>query len=173
MVKNTLPNKSGNPESKNPRKIIIAVGKLFNLCAHSWWGFAEGVLEVVLFKVLRLKLSVKKICAAEFYKEFEWDFYMKIILTNYNSYKSSYKFTFIPFFSFHRNRKQESNFQQLGGLVTRNSFALCLYWVTLYFKGMSNLLDINKRIFLHVIPVCITVPARIMPKENWFLRIHF
>ena len=42
---------------------------------------------------------------------------------NSNSYKFSSKFTFITFFSFHRNQKQESNFQQVGGLVTRNSFA--------------------------------------------------
>ena len=26
----------------------------------------------------------------------------------------------------HRNRKQESNFQQVGGLVATNSFAFCL-----------------------------------------------
>ena len=26
------------------------------------------------------------------------------------------------FLSFHKNKKQESNFQQVGGLVTRNSF---------------------------------------------------
>ena len=43
----------------------------------------------------------------------------------------SYKFSFIPFFSFHRNpknkkKKKKSNLQQLGGLVTRNSFAFCL-----------------------------------------------
>ena len=44
----------------------------------------------------------------------------------------SYKFSFIPFFSFHRNPKnkkkkqKKSNLQQLGGLVTRNSFAFCL-----------------------------------------------
>ena len=46
---------------------------------------------------------------------------------NYNSYKFSYKFPFIPFLSFHRNQKQrESTFQKVGGLVTRNSFAFCL-----------------------------------------------
>ena len=39
---------------------------------------------------------------------------------NYNSYKFSYKFVFIPCMSFRRNQKQESNFQQVSDLVTRN-----------------------------------------------------
>ena len=30
------------------------------------------------------------------------------------------------FLSIHRNEKQESNFQQVGGLVTSNSFTFCL-----------------------------------------------
>ena len=30
------------------------------------------------------------------------------------------KFGFISFLSFRRNQKQESNFQEVGGLVTRN-----------------------------------------------------
>ena len=38
----------------------------------------------------------------------------------------SYKFAFIPFQSFHRHQKQESSFQQGGGLVTRNKFVFCL-----------------------------------------------
>ena len=37
---------------------------------------------------------------------------------NYNSYR--YEFTFILFLSFLTNQKQESSFQQVGGLVTRN-----------------------------------------------------
>ena len=45
---------------------------------------------------------------------------------NYNSYKLSYKFDFIPVLSFRRNQKQESKFQQIGDLVTRNISAFCL-----------------------------------------------
>ena len=45
---------------------------------------------------------------------------------NYNSYKISYKFDFIPVLSFRRNQKQESNFQQVGDLVTRNISDFCL-----------------------------------------------
>ena len=79
--------------------------------------------------------------------------YMKII----NSCKFCCKCTFLPFLFFHKNQKQESNFQQVGGLVTRNSFAFCLQRVVLYFKGMPNSIHFYKRIFLHVIPVRITV----------------
>ena len=41
---------------------------------------------------------------------------------NYNSYRFSYKFTFILFLSFLTNQKQESGFQQVDSLVTRNIF---------------------------------------------------
>ena len=45
---------------------------------------------------------------------------------NYNSYKFSYKFDFIPILSFRRNSEQEPKFQQVGDLVTRNISAFCL-----------------------------------------------
>ena len=46
MINNTLPDKSGNPE------VIATARKLFNKCAYSWRGFAEGIVQVVLFTVL-------------------------------------------------------------------------------------------------------------------------
>ena len=39
---------------------------------------------------------------------------------NYNSYRFSSKFTFILFLFFLANQKQESRFQQVGGLIARN-----------------------------------------------------
>ena len=45
---------------------------------------------------------------------------------NYNSYKFSYKAAFLPVLSFRRNKKLESNFQQVGGLVTKNISVFCL-----------------------------------------------
>ena len=39
---------------------------------------------------------------------------------NYNSQNFSYKFDFIPVLSFRRKQKQQSNFQQVGDLETRN-----------------------------------------------------
>ena len=44
---------------------------------------------------------------------------------NYNSYIFSYKIAFILFFSFQK-QKQESGFQQVGGLETRNISVFCL-----------------------------------------------
>ena len=45
---------------------------------------------------------------------------------DYNSYKFSYKFDFNPVLPFHRNEKQEPEFQQVGDLVTKNISAFCL-----------------------------------------------
>ena len=39
---------------------------------------------------------------------------------NYNFYKFGYKFDLIPVLSFRRNQKQESKFQQVRDLATRN-----------------------------------------------------
>ena len=52
--------------------------------------------------------------------------------------------------SFCRNQKQESNSQQVGVLVTRNTPSFWLYRVVFYFKSMSNSTDLYKRIFLHL-----------------------
>ena len=58
MIKNNSPDKSGNPESL--KKVIATVEKLLNQDVHSWQGFAEGILQFVLFTVLWFKWSVKK-----------------------------------------------------------------------------------------------------------------
>ena len=50
MIKNNSPDKSGNPESL--KKVIATVQKLLNQYVHSWQGFAEGILQFVLFTVL-------------------------------------------------------------------------------------------------------------------------
>ena len=47
------------------QKIIAAVLKILNWFAHSWRGFAEGVLQVVLFTILWFKWSVKEHCVAK------------------------------------------------------------------------------------------------------------
>ena len=77
---------------------------------------------------------------------------------HYNSYRFSYKFTFILFLSFLTNQKQESGFQQVCGLVKRNTSVFCLKQVALYFKFMPNSTDFYKGIFLHVIAVRMIVP---------------
>ena len=82
---------------------------------------------------------------------------MKIIvtITLTDLVKSSLLSSFCPFLA---NQKQESGFQQVGGLVTRNISVFCLYRVGLYFKAMSNSIDFYIGIFLHVIPVRVIVP---------------
>ena len=68
---------------------------------------------------------------------------------NCNSDKRSWKFAFIAFF-YLRNQTQESGFNQIGGLLTRNISFFCLWWFALYFKVMPNSIDFYKGIFLDV-----------------------
>ena len=81
---------------------------------------------------------------------------MKIIVTIVPTYLA--KFALIFFLPFLTNEKQESDFQQVGGLVTRYISVFCLWRVVLYFKAMPNSIDFYKGIFLHVFPVRIIVP---------------
>ena len=81
---------------------------------------------------------------------------MKIIVTIIPTYLVT-NLLLSSFFSFLTNQKQESDFQQVGGLVTE-IFVFCLQRVALYFKAMLNSIDFYKGIFLHVIPVRIIVP---------------
>ena len=110
MIKNTLPNKSRNPESL--KKIIIAVGKPFNQCVHSWWGFAEGTLQLVLFKLLCFKKLVAKHCVGKILQGI-WERVLFEHDHNYNSYKFSFKFTFIPLFSFIETKNKRHIFSKL------------------------------------------------------------
>ena len=88
-----------------------------------------------------------------------WEIFLHENNRNYNSYIFSNKFAFILFFSFLANQKQESGFQQVGCLVTRNISVFCLQQVAVYFKATPNSTDFYKGIFLYVIPVRITVPC--------------
>ena len=46
---------------------------------------------------------------------------------NYNFHRFSYKFAFFSFLFFLTNLKEESNFQEVGSLVTRNISVLYIY----------------------------------------------
>ena len=52
-------------KSCKPPKIIPTIPKLFNQCVHSWRGFAESIVQVVLFTILWFNWSVKKHCLAK------------------------------------------------------------------------------------------------------------
>ena len=92
------------------------------------------------------KWSVKNYYVAKILQEI-WEGFLYKKNRNYNSCKFSYRFTFIPSLSFHKNLKQEPNCQQVSGLVTRNSLAFCLSRVVLYFRVKPNSIDFCKRIF--------------------------
>ena len=60
---------------------------------------------------------------------------------------------FAPFLSFPINQKQDTHFQQVGGLVTRNTSVFCFLFIllfALYFKDMLNSIDFKKSSFLLV-----------------------
>ena len=133
-----------------------------------------GVLQVALFTILWFKWSVKKHCVAKVLLAI-WEIFLHENNRNYNSYRFSYKFAFILFLSFLTNQKQESGFQQVGGLVTRNISVFCLKRLALYFKAIPISIDFYKGIFLHVIPVRIIVPCIYQPiiAEHIVLSVHF
>ena len=109
VSKNTLPDKSGNPESL--KKESQCFESFSTSVCHSWWRFAECVLQVVLFTILWFKWPVKKHCVAKVLQAI-WEIVLDENNCNYNYYRCSYKFAFIGFLSFLKNQKQESRFQQ-------------------------------------------------------------
>ena len=155
MIKNTLLkylDKSGNPERlkkswqfKSFSTNVPIVGKELLM------AFYRLVLHFGDSSDLWKKKKKKKMFSKGFNSNLRYN-------CNYNSHRFSYKFAFILFLSFLTNQKQESGFQQVGCLVTKNIWFLFIASVMLYFKAMSNSIDFYKGIFLHVIPVCIIVP---------------
>ena len=98
---------------------------LFNQCVHSWREFAKGILQIVLFAILWFKWSVKKHCVAKVLLAI-WEIFLHENNRKNNSDISSYKFAFVLFLLFLTIEKQESGFQQVGGLVMRNISVFCL-----------------------------------------------
>ena len=86
-------------------------------------------------------------------------FYMKTIVTiiSTNLLKDFSEFVFIPFFSFSKNQNKNSNIRQVGDLVKKNISVFSLQLVALYFKDISNLIDLYKGTFSYVIPVRVIV----------------
>ena len=66
--------------------------------------------------------------------ELIWETFLYENNRYYDSQKLSFKFAFISFLSFHRNQKQKSTFEQVGGLITKKYF-YCFY------KASCNLLQ--------------------------------
>ena len=85
------------------------------------WGRSTGYF---IYNFVIQVISEKTLCRKDFTSNlrdiFAWN------NRNYDSYIFTYKFAFILFFSFLTNQKEESGFQQVGGLVTRNISVFCL-----------------------------------------------
>ena len=117
----------------------------------TFWGCSTGCF---IYSLVTQVISEKTLCNKGFIAI--WEIFLHENNRNCNSYMFSYKFAFILFLSLLINQKQESGFQHVDDLVTRNIFDFCL--VALYFKAMPNSIDFYKIIFWHVIPVHIIVP---------------
>ena len=119
MIKNTFPDKSGNPE--NLKK-----------SSQQFKSFSTNVLivgEDLLRAFYRLfywsfKWSVRKYCVVKILLEIWEIVYIKIIIAIFPT-DLLINF-FILFLAFLTKQKQEPGFQQVGGLVTRNISVACL-----------------------------------------------
>ena len=129
--------------------------KLARIC----WGRSTGCF---IYSFVIQVISEKRLCSKVLLAV--WETLLHEHNCHYAYYWFGYKFVFILFYSFLANQKQEFGFSQVGGLVTRNIYDFCLYWVAVYFKAMQDSIDFYKAIFLHAIPVRIMVP--------WFHDFH-
>ena len=77
---------------------------LFNWCAHSWWGLAKGVLQVVLFLVLCFKWSMKNHCVTKIFQGIWKTFLYKNNCTNLDT------IWILPFSCPSVETKKQSNF---------------------------------------------------------------
>ena len=84
---------------------------------------------------------------------------MKTIVTiiSTNLLKDFPEFVFIPFFPFSKNQNKNSNIRQVGDLVKKNISVFSSQLVALYFKDISDLIDLYKGTFSYVIPVRVIV----------------
>ena len=151
MIKNTCPDKSGNRENlKNKRSSFKSFSTNVPIATNV--PIVDEDLLRAFYRVAGIcwfMWSVKKHCVAKVLPVI-WGKYLHENNHNYNSYRFSYKFAFILFSSFLTDQKQESGFQQVGGLVTKNIY---VFVYILYFKAMPSSIDFYKGIFLYVTPV--------------------
>ena len=111
MIKNTCPDKSGNPESlKNNCNSSKAFLTNMTIVAHTGCFFYTSN-------------QWKKNCIATVLLAI-WENFLHGNKLNYNSYRFSFKLAFVLFLSFFTNQKQEPGFQQVKRVcqqVTRSA----------------------------------------------------
>ena len=114
-----------------------------------WKRCASCFIYLFLIQMISEKTMCRK---KRFYKQFERceNIVTKILTYLVTLFTFSYliMLEIIPFLSFLGDQKQESDLQQVGGLVTKYKSVFCFQWIALYFKSISYSIDVYKRIFL-------------------------
>ena len=106
--------------------------------ARVFWGCSTSCFTYsFLIQVIREKTLGNVLLAI-------WELFLHENNQIYNSYRFIDKFAFILLLSFLTDQKQDSDFQQVGGLLTRNITDLCLERVLFYFKAMPISADFFK-----------------------------
>ena len=85
LIKNTLPNKSGNPESL--KKIITTAEKLSHLRAEKWRGFAEvlicwGFIHSFVFQMISERANILLAIWEAFFNNNDSDLIPSNVVTN-------------------------------------------------------------------------------------------
>ena len=122
MIKNNLPDKSGNPESlKKQSKQFESFSINVSMADEDilWTFYRLFYLQFCNSSDKWKSKFIAKVLLAI------WVMFLHENSRNYNSYRFSQKICFYPLFVF-KNQKQESDFQQVGGLVTGNISVFCL-----------------------------------------------
>ena len=124
MIRNTLPDKSANCEN------LKKLSQHFESFSANVSIFGEDLLRVfyrfLIYSFVNQVVRNKALCNKAFTSNAIWKIFLYKNYRNYNSYRLSYKFAFIHFSSSLTNQKQESGFQQVGDVVTRNISGFCL-----------------------------------------------
>ena len=130
--------------------------------ARICWGRSQSCF---LYSFVFQVISEKALCSKDLTRNLREFLYENN--RNYSSYKFSYKFAFCPLLE----TKTRIKFSASWWSSNEKYFCFLSVASVLYFKGMSNLIDFYKRIFLHVIPSHIMVPC--FTEQVWealFLR---
>ena len=88
--------------------------------ARICWGCSTGCFTYSFASQVVTEKTLENVLLAI------WELFLHENNQNYNSNIFINKFTIILLFPFLRNQEQESDFQQVGGLVTRNITDFCL-----------------------------------------------
>ena len=156
MIKNTLPDKSGNLESLKKKKKNRNSLKVFQpMCPWLARIFWER-LQVVLFTILWFKWSVKKHCLGQVLLA-TWEIFLHEKSRDSNSYRFSHKFFFYLLFIF--SYKPITRIGVSASWWSGNEKYFCFLFIAsrALLQSHAEFNRLYKIIFLDVIPVRIIV----------------